>query len=208
MIRITLTAALAAGGLFVTATLPHAASGEGVGDDCTPDTARDDMTYEDAQAVYDCLAGSMQEGYLTGDTRWIPRAFVADYRNWTAASTLPADPGVHGGRFLLTWVNKTGAEEYMKFAEERGAMPAGTVIAKESFAVGEDGKAAPGPLFLMQKTAEGVSPRTNDWYYMAVQPNGRPMAIDVFKACNECHEAYADSDHLGYPEEDVRATGG
>ena len=74
--------------------------------------------------------------------------------------------------------------------------------------IGEDGKAKAGPLFLMQKTARGISPRTNDWYYMAVQPNGTPMAVNVFTACNECHSAYSDSDYLGYPEEDVRATGG
>ena len=205
MIRAILTATLAAGGLLATAPALHAAS---VGEDCSLATPRGDMTHDDAQAVYDCLAGAMQDGYLEGDKRWIPRAFVAEYRNWTAASTLPADPGVHGGRFLFTWVNGTGAAEYVRFADERGAMPAGTVIAKESFTVSEDGKAKPGPLFLMQKTAQGISPRTNDWYYMAVQPNGTPMAVNVFTACNECHSAYSDSDYLGYPEEDVRATGG
>lgn len=208
MIRTILTAALAAGSLFATATLPHAASGASVSGDCTLATARDAMTYEDAQAVYDCLSAAMHEGYLKGDKRWIPRDFVADYRDWTAASTLPADPGVHGGRFLLTWVNGTGAAEYLKFAEERGAMPEGSVIAKESFTVGEDGTAKPGPLFLMQKTAKGESPRTKDWFYMAVQPDGTPMAVNVFTACNACHSAYADSDNLAYPEEEVRATGG
>ena len=40
---------------------------------------------------------------MKGDKRWIPAEFVADYRGWTPANTLPANPGFHGGRFLLTY---------------------------------------------------------------------------------------------------------
>ena len=105
----------------------------------------------------------------------------------------------------MTWVNAVGADAYMDFADEGVVIPAGTVIAKESFDVKPDGKAVPGPLFFMEKVAAGRSPETNDWFYMMVAPNGAPQAVDVVAACHVCHEAYADQGNLGYPDEDVRA---
>lgn len=204
MNRTILTAAIVATGLFATATMSQAAN-DHVDADCNLTIPRDDMTNADAHAVYTCLADTMSVGYQTGDKRWIPGEFVKDYRTWTPASTLPADPGVHGERFLFTYVNAIGAKEYMKYADEDVAMPVGSVIAKESFFVGENGKSKPGPLFLMQKAETGASPKTNDWYYMMVSPKGTPMAVNVYKACNECHQGgYADSDYMAYPEEDVR----
>lgn len=65
----------------------------------------------------------------------------------------------------MTWVNPIGAAEYTKFKNDGTAkMPTGTVIAKESFTINEKGLASPDPLFFTQKTAAGVSPKTNDWY--------------------------------------------
>ncbi len=206
MKRIFLATTVAFGGIFGLATL--AQSMGNVGADCNLNIPRDAMSYADAHNVYLCMADKMGTGYNTGDKRWIPADFVRDYRTWTPASTLPADPGVHGERFLFTYVNSVGASEYMKFKDEGAKMPVGTVIAKESFSINSKGKAKAGPLFFMQKVAAGTSPKTNDWYYMAVAPSGKPMGVNVFKACNECHSTYEGSDYLGYPEEDVRRTGG
>jgi len=164
-----------------------------------------ELTGDEAAAVYDCLKDSMKAGYDTGAKRWIPQDFVADYRDWTAASAFPAAPGFHGGRFLMTWVNDVGDEEYLKYASPRDAMPAGTVIAKESFTVAEDGTATPGPLFFMQKVAAGTSPETDDWYYMMVSPGGAPVAVEVVSACSACHQGnFGASDGMGYPVEDAR----
>lgn len=173
---------------------------------CKTSTPVDDMTYEDAGKLYDCLKDSMATGYAAGPKRWIPKEFVEDYRNWTPASTLPANPGVHGERYLMTWVSPGGAGEYLKFAEEGVKIPAGTVIAKESFTVGKNGVAKPGPLFIMQKVAEGKSPKTADWYYMMVSPKGVPQGVNVYAACNECHSIYSETDQVAYPEEEVRAS--
>ncbi len=208
MLRTILAATIAATGLFTAASMTQAASGSHVDAKCNLTVARDEMTNFDAHSVYLCLAEKMGIGYQTGDKRWVPREFVQNFRSWTPASTLPADAGVHGGRFLFTYVNPIGAAEYLKFAEEGVKMPVGSVIAKESFSINKKGKAKPGPLFLMQKAPAGASPRTADWYYMAVLPNGKPMAVNVYKACHECHSGFEDSDYLGYPEEDVRRTGG
>ncbi|WP_193141851.1 MULTISPECIES: cytochrome P460 family protein [unclassified Meridianimarinicoccus] len=171
--------------------------------DCDPGKSGYDLTGEEAAEVYDCIAEGLKAGYDSGPKRWIPAEFVADYRGWTAASAFPAAPGMHSERFLLTFVNDTGAEAYMQYAEDP-VIPAGTVIAKESFSVSEAGKVTPGPLFLMQKVAAGTSPETLDWYYMAVAPSGAPMGLDVMTACNECHLGYDFQGGLGYPVEDAR----
>ncbi len=172
---------------------------------CDPGKAVDDLSYEEAQSVYDCLKDALYAGYQKGSKRWIPVDRVKTYRDWTPVSKLPANPGFHGGRFLFTYVNDVGAAEYLKYADERGAMPAGTLIAKESFSVTDKGKAKRGPLFFMEKVAAGKSPQTNDWYYYAVAPNGVPMAVPVVQACHTCHnDNFAERDGLGYPVEEAR----
>lgn len=198
ILRTSLTTGAAAAGIFCFASAAQAAS-------CDPGKDGLELTFEEAQEVYDCIAADLHAGYMTGGKRWIPAGYVADYRSWTPANTLPANPGFHGGRFLLTYVNDVGAAEYMKFADENVSIPAGTVIAKESFSVTESGKVKMGPLFIMEKRVAGTSPKTDDWYYMAVAPNGTPMAVNVMKACNECHIGnFGFQGGLGYPDPEVR----
>ena len=197
-LRTLLRTGAAAAGFLAIASVAQAAP-------CDPGKDGNDLTFEEAQVVYDCIAADLHAGYMKGDKKWIPAEFVRDYRDWTSANTLPANPGFHGGRFLLTRINDIGAEEYLKFAEENVNIPAGTVIAKESFAVTESGKVQKGPLFIMEKVAAGVSPETDDWYYMMVAPNGAPMAVPVMTACNECHIGiYGSQGGLGYPDPEVR----
>lgn len=191
----------AAAGLTLAASAAQAAS------DCDPGKPASELSYEQAQSVYDCIKDGLYEGYQQGDKKWIPAEFVRDYRDWTLVSRLPANPPWHGGRYLQTWVNGVGAEEYQKFLEERGPMPAGTVIAKESFKVTDDGKAQKGPLFIMQKAEAGTSPETADWYYMMLSPDGAPVGIDPVAACSECHQGnWGYRDGLGYPLEDLRVS--
>ena len=163
----------------------------------------DDVSYREAHDVYLCLERKMFDGYNTGDKKWVNANHVGQYRTWDAASTLPANPGVHSNRFLFTYVNSIGSAAYRQFAEGV-TMPVGTVIAKESFTINSKGNSKPGPLFFMEKVAAGTSPKTNDWYYTMVNPNGAPAAVNVFRACNDCHSGFSDSDFLGYPDEEVR----
>lgn len=171
---------------------------------CDPGKAGNTLTGAEAAEVYDCLKQSLYEGYQKGSKQWIPARTVKAYRDWTPVSTIPAAPGVHGGRFLFTYVNELGAAEYLKYASVDVNIPAGTLIAKESFSVTAKGKARKGPLFFMEKVARGTSPETNDWYYYAVAASGKPMAVDVVKACHACHAAYAHQGNLGYPVPDAR----
>ena len=189
----------AAAGLALLAASPAHAR------DCTADKAGTELSHAEAAALYDCLADAMAEGYRQGEKRWIPAEFVDTYREWSKAATGPAAPGVHGGRFLLTWVNETGYDDYVKYDTEDADMPVGTVIAKESFEVSDTGEATPGPLFIMQKVEQELTPETDGWYYMLVAPDGTPQAVPVMTACNECHAGFGEAqDYLGYPVEEVR----
>lgn len=175
---------------------------------CNPSkTLADDMTSEEAQAVYDCLKGKLLKGYNKNAGKKFGKLaeFAKNYRNWTQVAKHPAAPGFHGSRFLMTWVTEPGAAEYLKYKDEDVNIPAGTVIAKESFGISKKGKARLGPLFLMEKVAKGKSPKTMDWYYSAVLPNGKPLKINPVKACSKCHmENFSAQGGLGYPVEEAR----
>lgn len=174
---------------------------------CDPGKPGDELSAEEAMKVYECLSDSLYKGYQKGDKKWINPSFAKDYRDWTLTSSVPGAPGFHGGRFLMTFVTEPGAEAYMQYKTEDVNIPAGTVIAKESFAVNDKGKARRGPLFFMEKVEAGKSPETLDWYYSAVLPNGKPLKVNVMKACNECHmENFGEQGGLGYPIEEARIT--
>ncbi|QDI76504.1 MULTISPECIES: cytochrome P460 family protein [Leisingera] len=158
-----------------------------------------DLGDEAVSALYDCIEARMAEGYAAnGDP------VAAEYRSWQVTSTRPALAGPHGERFLQTFANGIAADQYLKFANEGVEMPAGSVLAKESFAV-KDGKAVPGPLFIMTKLEAGEAPDAGDWLYAALMPNGKDMKIQQ-SFCAGCHLNWAAQDSLAYPMEDVRLT--
>lgn len=167
--------------------------------DCTFDTEIPDFTPDQVAALYDCVRDALPEAYGAGGDE-----VATTYRTWSAASTGPAAPGFHGGRFLNTFVNEAGFEAYIQYEDDDEAfeMPTGTVIAKESFTLA-DGAPRIGPLFIMTRVATTDSPDTDGWVYSAVQPNGQPMGISQ-SFCHDCHGGYAYSDSLGYPVHEVR----
>ncbi|MEO1773748.1 MAG: hypothetical protein AAFS07_02215 [Pseudomonadota bacterium] len=171
---------------------------------CNPNKAGTELTGEEAQAVYECIAADLDAGWKTGPKRWIPADRTETYRDWDLASRFPAAPGFHGERFLVTRVNATGHDAYTRYADDP-SIPAGTLIAKESFTVTEAGEVKAGPLFFMEKVNTGSSPETMDWYYYAVAPSGTPMAVNVMTACNSCHvETFGFQGGMGYPVPEAR----
>ena len=184
-------AALAGASLFASPALAD-------GHACT--VAGDPYDLDDAAvvALYACISDKMAEQYASqGD------AVGGAYRDWAVTSTRPAIAGPHGERFLQTFVNDIGAEEYLKFADEGVKMPAGSVMAKESFKVKKDGTLAVGPLFIMTKLEEGGAPDYGDWLYAALQPSGKTMGIKQ-SFCHDCHVGWEAQDALAYPLEEVR----
>ena len=153
------------------------------------------------QALYDCIKSELREGYAAGGGE-----NTKEYQGWKAASTLPAVNGTHGKRFLMTFVNEAAFAEYTKFSDERGAMPVGSILAKESFNVSKKGKVKKGPLFFMTKVAAGGdADKYGNWVYTAFQPKGKAMKIKQ-AFCHGCHGAFDTQDSMGYPGEDYRVS--
>lgn len=151
--------------------------------------------------LYACMESKMLEGYTKGEDE-----VAAVYRTWAATATRPGVAGPHGNRALNTFANDIAAEQYLKFEEEGVVMPAGSVLAKESFRINTKKKIGQvGPLFIMTKGEASAAPDFNDWIYSAVQPNGNPMKISQ-NFCHDCHQAFSDQGDLGYPLEELRVS--
>jgi len=168
--------------------------------DCTTKIAKADLTDAQVAELYSCIKEKLREGYASKG-----EAETKDYQSYKAASTQPAVNGTHGGRFLMTFANEAAFAEYTKFSEERGAMPAGSVLAKESFNVNKKGNVPHGPLFIMTKVAAGTADEFGNWIYSAYTPKGKVMKIKQ-GFCHACHEAFEDQDSMGYPGEDYRVS--
>jgi len=88
-------------------------------------------------------------------------------------------------------------------------MPAGAVLAKDSFAVQPNGRTAVGPLFLMEKMHGSFSKASANWRYTLIMPNGQTIGTtngkgsSNVKFCAECHISVAEEQDsmLLLPEE-------
>jgi len=161
-----------------------------------------DFTDADIDALYTCVADDLAAGYAREG-----HAVGSVYRTWSATATRPYNPGVHGARFLNTFVNDIGAEQYLKydFGDDL-VMPVGSVLAKEMFSLRDTGEPRPAALLIMTKIAAGGEAEAfGNWVYAGVQPNGKPMGVSQ-SFCHECHQAFADQDNMGYPDPSVRLT--
>jgi len=151
-----------------------------------------ELSDAEAVAAYDCVSPHMAKAYRKS----CHPAAVA-YRNWQRLSRVPYPTEAHGVRFMNNYANEVARADYGKW-EAAGDMPSGSVLAKDSFIVGDDGKISVGPLFLMTKAAAGTNAVTRDWQYTMIMPSGgvrQDAAIQKF--CNDCHRrAGAEDDFL------------
>ena len=165
-----------------------------------------ELTSAEAKAAYDCLRPEITAAYAkAGVTQ------VAEYSGWTNVAARPYQSDTHGNRYVNNFVNKNGAFRYSRF-EDGGAMPAGTVIAKDSFTARPDGGLAVGPLFVMEKQPGGFNSDSGNWRYTMVMPNGSVMGMTKgqgdanVKFCNTCHKAMAeDQDYMFFLPDEYRA---
>ncbi len=165
-----------------------------------------EITSEEAEAVYACLRGDMAAAYTKAGL-----AKVRDYQTWTNVAAVPYQSATHGERYVNNYINGVGAPRYTLF-EEVGAMPAGSVLAKDSFVVNQKGTTAIGPLFIMEKMPAGFDAGTHDWRYTMVIPNGSVFGTTggagsaSVQFCAECHAAVAEgADSLFFLPEEFRA---
>ena len=159
----------------------------------------------EAKVAYECLVGEMKAAYAKAGL-----AMVKDYTRLTSVNTAPYQSATHGSRYVNNYANNRAAYLYVKF-EDSGKMPAGAVLAKDSFALHADGRVGVGPLFIMEKMNAGFSAESGDWRYSMVMPDGAKFgetkgknAAGV-KFCAECHVGAADTDGMFFLPEEYRA---
>ncbi|MEM0948019.1 MAG: cytochrome P460 family protein [Pseudomonadota bacterium] len=168
-----------------------------------PDPA--DLSKADALRIYEELLPVLTEGYERARLD-----FFEGYETWQLYNTAPYVSATHGQRYVNNYANRI-ARDYGTLAPGE-KLPVGSVLAKDSITVMEDGRAFPAAMFLMEKLAEGTSPETADWRYVMVIPDGslfgdttgdQPERV-VY--CHVCHEQVADRDYTFYVPEDYRVT--
>lgn len=164
-----------------------------------------DASAATAEKFYQSLLPDMRERYARSDE---PSAQV--YQDWQRFNSAPYRSQTHGERFVNNYGNSL-ASDY-DLARQGRAMPAGAILAKDAFAITEDGAVYAQSLFLMEKLEEGRSPDTADWRYVMITPSGESYGDTLGENpekvvfCHDCHRAVASSDYLFHIPEGFRAT--
>jgi len=158
-----------------------------------PNTKR--LSPKQAEALYQSNWRQLAKSYSrSGDKT------ARDYTNWRRANSAPYPSFSHGRRFLNNYLNPK-AKAYLNY---KGAsiLPTGAVIAKDSFAVGENGEFIAGPLFVMEKMPPGFNYVSGNWRYTTIAPDGALVGrtngknSGGMKFCISCHLAAEKNDHL------------
>ena len=148
----------------------------------------------EALAIYDNIADAMARGYAAS------REMAAEqFRKWRQYNSAPYRSATHGNRYVSNYANaKASLYGRLKAGEH---MPPGAVLAKDAFTVSADGDVYGGPLFIMEKLGQGVSPETGGWRYVMIMPDGSYFgdstgdSAERVKFCNGCHRVAA-NDYL------------
>jgi hypothetical protein len=165
-----------------------------------PNPAR--LSDADALSIYERIRGDMAAAYR------LSRDPVADrYYTWRRYNRAPYLSATHGDRYINNYANaEAGA-----YGEGAGPMPAGAVLAKDSFTVTGQGDVFTGPLFLMEKMPAGFSVETRDWRYTMIMPDGSLFGTtdgegsDRVEFCAGCHAMAGDAmDDLFFVPEKYR----
>lgn len=166
-----------------------------------------ELTDEEVKAAQDCIWESLLVAYAKSDTAW-----ATEFTSWTNVSTQAYQSATHGDRYVMNYANPFSAEAYAKF-EASGVMPVGTVLAKPSFSIKEDGQVGFGPLFFMEKFEAGFDEEAQNWKYSLIMPNGQHNGKaagptpDGLQFCIECHVGTgADTDSMLYLPDQYRVS--
>jgi hypothetical protein len=149
---------------------------------------------EEAEAIYRDLLDELIEGYRRSGLNEL------DYRGWQRLSPFPHASDEHGMRFVNVYLNQAAAA--FATASSAAPLPAGAVVAKDSFSVIRSGAVSRGPLFLMEKMPAGFWPEAGDWRYSLIMPNGwvfgrsKGTGNAAVQFCADCHQKAAAHDYL------------
>ncbi|MGI9500252.1 MAG: cytochrome P460 family protein [Geminicoccaceae bacterium] len=166
-----------------------------------------ELSPDEAEAIYTRVIDDMVDAYVLSQD---PGA--SSYQRWRRFNSAPYPSATHGSRYVNNYGNAL-ARPYGN-PDSLEAMPEGTVLAKDSFAVTAEGDVFLGPLFLMEKMASGFDPESRDWRYSMIMPDGSFFGItggdnaERVRFCITCHETAGDeNDHLFFVPEDFRVGG-
>ncbi len=179
---------------------------------CNPCAAAAATELTDAEAadVYGCIKGTLKIGYAKSNLMSdAGLKIAADYQGWLRFSTRAYVSETHGRRYVQNYANATG-RDYGKY-DDVGKMPAGSVLAKDSFVV-RDGKVSAGPLFVMEKMASGFNADSGNWRYSLVMPDGKIIGTTNGKGtrnvefCYGCHATVEETDSMFFMPDEYRVT--
>ena len=162
-----------------------------------------DLTKQQALDIYKLLKDQMAENYALSR-----QEEIKNYQSWTLYNSAPYLSATHGQRFVNNYANQIG-KDYGTLKDGQ-FYPEGTVLAKDSITITDDGKTFMGAMFVMEKMAKGVSPKTADWRYTMVIPDGTLFGDtlgsepELVKYCHACHKAKAKRDFIFFVPEDFR----
>ncbi len=162
-----------------------------------------DLSNGEAGTIYRNIREKMARNYASSG---IDAAQA--YQKWQLYNTAPFRSATHGRRFVNHYANPI-ASAYGKY-ETAGKLPVGSIVAKDSYAVTDDNKTLPGPLFLMEKMPEGFKYVSGDWRYTMIMPDGslfgttNGVGSDKVNFCISCHLAVEKQDHLFFPPKPFR----
>jgi hypothetical protein len=161
-------------------------------------------------AANPCNPQAVQASAVSDDIAEVAR----NYQGWTQVNTAPYVSATHGSRYVNNYPGPDAVDAYLQY-EEIGAMPVGGRIAKDSFTVSPDGRVGVGPLFIMEKMADGFNAASDDWRYAMIMPDGSLFGVTGGRGsqnvefCAGCHALVADDqDSLYFLPEEFRATSG
>ncbi|MDA7964537.1 cytochrome P460 family protein [Ruegeria sp.] len=164
-----------------------------------------DLTKDEARQHYRGLTKRMARGYAAAQLD-----LIRNYQNWPLFNDAPYISATHGQRFVNSYANRM-AHNYGTMAEGE-ELPVGSVLAKDSMTVTDEGNIHPGAMFVMEKLPKGASPDTADWRYIMVLPDGSLFGdtmgnrAGAVAYCHDCHEAVADRDYTFYVPEEFRVS--
>lgn len=155
------------------------------------------------EKIYQALRKQMQAGFaLSGD----PTAI--NYQKWQRYNRVAFRSAGHGRRFVSTYANET-AKAYGKY-ERAGTLPVGSIIAKDSIIITDDGRAVPGVLAIMEKMPDGFKYVSGNWKYSEIRSDGKILGTTNGKDseqvafCIACHLMAEAHDHLRFMPERFR----
>ena len=166
-----------------------------------------ELTPGEANQVYDGIADELAEFYALSRE---PAA--VNFRKWRRYNNAPYLSATHGNRYVNNYGNRLSAGYDRMTSGFR--MPAGAILVKNSFTVTEDGEVFGAAMFIMEKLSVGRSPRTGDWRYVMVMPDGSYEGdsegdnAEQVAYCHDCHAAVARHDFLFYIPKSYRRAAG